>query len=121
MARQDQKTTDPRRENTRPGPDSGDWYGSERGNEFGGEGRFRAEGGHGSHFGGEPDAPRVNAQHNAGHQDQNTNAWHGDRRQKFVEKFDRWRSERAARTADRGPVSTSAGTSRRDTDRSAKK
>lgn len=116
MARQDQKATDRRRGN-RPDPDSGDWYSGERENEFGGEGRFRAEGGHGSHFGGEPDALRVNA----GRQDQNTNAWHGDRRQKFVEKFDRWRSERAARTANRGPVSASTGSSTRETGRSAKK
>jgi len=117
MARQDQKAPDRRREDTRPDPDSGDWYSGERGNEFGGEGRFRAEGGHGSHFGGEPDAPGVTA----GRQDQNTNAWHGDRRQEFVEKFDRWRSERAARTANRGPVGASAGSSRRETGRSAKK
>ena len=60
----------------------------------------------------------VNHGHDAG---QNTNAWHGDRRQKFVEKFDRWRSERAARTANRGPVSASAGASRRETGRSVKK
>ena len=120
MARQDQKETD-RRRPSRPDPDSGDWYRGERGNEFGGEGRFRAEGGHGSHFGGEPDAPSVNAGHNAEHQDLNTNAWHSDRRQKFVEKFDRWRSERAARTANRGPVSASVGSSRRETGRGAKK
>jgi hypothetical protein len=69
------------------------------------------------HFGGEPDAPCVNDGHNAG---RNSNAWHGERRQKFVEKFDRWRSERAARTADRGPVSASAK-SKRGTGRSAKK
>jgi hypothetical protein len=117
MARHDQKTTDRRREETRPDPDGGDWYSDERGNEFGGEGRFRAEGGNGSHFGGEPDALGVNA----GHQDKNTNAWRGERRQKFVEKFDRWRSERAARAADGGPVSASAGSSRQETGRSAKK
>jgi hypothetical protein len=121
MARQDQKTTGRRRADTRPDPDSGDWYGGERGNEFGGEGRFRAEGGHGSHFGGEPDALGANAAQDAGHQDRNTNAWRGERRQKFVEKFDRWRSERAARTAERGPVSASAKSSKRETGRSAKK
>ncbi len=120
MARQNQKTTDRRRE-TRPDPDSGDWYNGERESEFGGEGRFRAEGGRGSHFGGEPDALGVNEKHSAGRQDPNTNAWHGDRRQKFVEKFDRWRSERDARAANRGPDSASAGSSRRETGRSAKK
>jgi hypothetical protein len=116
MARQDQKASDRRRDETRPDPDRGDWYGGERGNEFGGEGRFRAEGGTGSHFGGQPDAAV-----NAGRHDRNINAWHEDRRQKFVEKFDRWRSERAARTADRGPVGASAGSPKRGTGRSAKK
>ncbi len=116
MARQDQKATGQRREETRSDPDSGDWYGSERGNEFGGEGRLRAQGGNGSHFGGEPDAAAT-----TGRQAQNTNAWDGERRQKFVEKFDRWRSERAARTADRGPVSAAAGSFKRDTGRNAKK
>jgi hypothetical protein len=117
MAQQDQKTTHRRRDDNGPDPDSSDWYGGERGSEFGGEGRFRAKGGHGSHFGGEPDAP----DQNAGHQDQNADAWHGDRRQKFMEKFDRWRSERAARAANRGPVSAPDGSSRRETGRSAKK
>jgi hypothetical protein len=112
MARQDQKTSDRRREDTRPDPDSGDWHSGERENEFGGEGRFRAEGtAHGSHFGGEPEALRD------GRHSRNTRAWLGERRQKLMEKFERWRSERAARTANRGPDSASDGSS----GRSAKK
>jgi hypothetical protein len=91
MARQDQKTSDRHREDTRPDPNSGDWYSGERENEFGGEGRFRAEGGHGSHFGGEPDKP--------GRPLRDTRAWLGERRQKLMEKFDRWRSERTGRSA----------------------
>jgi hypothetical protein len=116
MARQDQKTTDGRRPDTRPDPDSGDWYTGERENEFGGEGRFRAEGrAHGSHFGGEPKALRNDGPSG------NTRAWLGKRRQELMDKFDRWRSERAARAADRGPDSVSDASSRRKTDRSAKK
>lgn len=92
MARQDQKFADRHREDTRPDPDSGDWYSGERENEFGGEGRFRAEGGaHGSHFGGEPEALRDHRKLG------NTRAWLGERRQRLIEKFDRWRSERASR------------------------
>jgi hypothetical protein len=107
MARQDQKTSDRHREDTRPDPDSGDWYSGERENEFGGEGRFRVEGGHGSHFGGEPQ--RLGERlHQRG-----TRAWLGERRQKLMEKFDRWRSERAARAANRGPDSASDESSRR--------
>ena len=114
MARQDHKATD-RRRDTRPAPQSGDWYGGERDNEFGGEGRFRADGGHGSHFGGEPEALRDDRH------PRNTRAWLGERRQKFIEKFDRWRSERAARAANRGPDSAPDGSSTRKTGRSAKK
>ena len=57
MARQNPKPADPRRRpGDQPEAESGDWYGGERENEFGDEGRFRSGGGHGSHFGGEPDA-----------------------------------------------------------------
>jgi hypothetical protein len=105
MARQDQKTTDRRREE----PDAATGTG-ERGNEFGGDGS-----------GPKAATAATSAANPKCGPDRNTNAWHGDRRQKFVEKFDRWRSERAARTADRGPVSASAGSSRRETGRSAKK
>ena len=116
MARQDQKTSDRHREDTRPDPQSGDWYSGERENEFGGEGRFRAEGNaHGSHFGGEPKALR-----DQGHLG-NTRAWLGERRQKLIEKFDRWRSERASRAAPSGPDSASDGSTRRETGRSVKK
>jgi hypothetical protein len=121
MARQVQKTTDRRREDTRPDPQSGDWYSGERENEFGGEGRFRSEGGHGSHFGGEPDAPGEGAFGEGQHQDRNPNAWRGEHRRKFVEKFDRWRSERAARAAPRGPDSASDESAPRQTGRSVKK
>jgi len=115
MARQDQKTSD-RHRDTRPDPESGDWYGGERENEFGGEARFRAEGtAHGSHFGGEPEALRD------GRQPKDARAWPGERRQQLMEKFERWRSERASRAADRGPDGASDGTSSRETGRSAKK
>lgn len=89
MARQD-RNADRRR----------DTYGGERENEFGGEPRFRGEGGHGSHFGGEPEDLEPERR--------NTNAWQGERRRKFMEKFERWRRERAARAAKRGPDSASA-------------
>ena len=56
MPRQNPKPADPSRtSDDQPEAGSGDWYGGERENEFGGEGRFRAGGGHGSHFGGKPD------------------------------------------------------------------
>jgi hypothetical protein len=65
MARQKPKAADPRRKpGEQPETGSSDWYGGERENEFGGEGRFRAGGGHGSHFGGEPDALGDNQQAN---------------------------------------------------------
>lgn len=58
MARENSKAANPRRKSDdQPEAGSSDWYGGERENEFGGEGRFRAGGGHGSHFGGKPDAP----------------------------------------------------------------
>ena len=115
MARQDQKTPDRHREDTRPDPQSGDWYSGERENEFGGKARFRAEdAAHGSHFGGEPKSLREGALGN-------TRAWLGESRRKLIEKFDRWRSERAARAAPRGPDSASDEPSKRETGRSAKK
>ena len=82
-----------------------DTFGGERANEFGGEPRFRGEGAHGSHFGGEPEAlgVRETGQH------RNTKTWLGERRRKFIEKFDRWRRERAALAAKRGPDSAPAG------------
>jgi hypothetical protein len=61
-----------------------DTYGGERENEFGGE----------------PEA--LEPEH------RNTNAWHGERRRKFMEKFERWRRERAARAARHGPDSAPA-------------
>ena len=76
-----------------------DTYGGERENEFGGEPRFRGEGAHGSHFGGEPEA--LGAGETGQHR--NTNAWLGERRRKFMEKFERWRRERAARAASKRP------------------
>jgi hypothetical protein len=108
MAREHQKAADRRRvsKDAQPEPrrngdghenQSRDWYGSERENEFGGQGRFRADGGHGSHFGGDPEALGESRPEQPGAVDHNATAWSGERRRKFVEKFERWRSERAAR------------------------
>ena len=76
-----------------------DTYGGERENEFGGDPRFRGEGAHGSHFGGEPEA--LGGGETGRHR--NTKAWLGERRHKFMEKFERWRRERAARAARKRP------------------
>lgn len=108
MVRQDHKVADrpgaSRARSDRAGNGDGEpnrerWADGERGNEYGGEGRFRTGGGYGSHFGGEPEA--------AAGQGENRNAWRDEQRRKFVEKFDRWRSERAAHAALSGPESAS--------------
>jgi hypothetical protein len=94
------------------GQETSGWFGGERGNEFGGEGRFRAEGGQGSHFGGEPDS--------LGESDNHT-AWRSERRRKFVEKFDKRRNERAAGGARDGHDGTSIASGPLGTGRKTKK
>lgn len=120
--RGDWETRDQRREQEQQGSSAG-WHGEGYGggphdedrNEFGGQGRFREEGGHGSHFGGAPQPQEVHgwphgAESPASHDDEDYHhwlqqqisrfyedyaAWRQERRQKFADDFDRWRSERA--------------------------